>query len=98
VIPAPTEAGRFRVGDVVRVRHAPTEPTINPRTPTYALGHVGTVIKSYGVVVNPQDHHKPYQQLYTLRFEASEIWGSKASHVIVAELHDEWLDPATPPQ
>jgi hypothetical protein len=55
---------------------------------------VATVIKTYGIVTNPQDHHLPYKPLYTLQFEASEIWGPKASHVVVAEVHDEWLDPA----
>jgi len=88
------EIGRFTVGDLVRVRTSPITPTINPRTPTYALGHVGTVIKSYGIIVNPQDHHLPYKALYTLSFKASEIWGPKATHVVVAEVHDEWLDPA----
>jgi hypothetical protein len=55
---------------------------------------VGTVIKSYGIIVNPQDHHLPYKPLYTLSFKASEIWGPKATHVVVAEVHDEWLEPA----
>jgi hypothetical protein len=44
-------------------------------------------------VENPQDHPLPYEALYTLRFDASEIWGPQASHVVVAEVHDEWLDP-----
>ena len=89
-----SDAGRFVVGDLVRVRMNPITPTINPRTPPYSLGHVATVIKTYGIVTNPQDHHLPYKPLYTLQFEASEIWGPKASHVVVAEVHDEWLDPA----
>ncbi len=91
-MPAPAETGRFHVGDVVRVRREPTEPTINPRTPHYARGQVGRVIRAYGVVPNPQDHHQPYQPLYTLEIEAAQIWGAQASHVIVAEIHDEWLD------
>lgn len=86
------ETGRFKVGDVVRVRTSPTFPTVNPRTPPYALGHVGKVIKAYGVIVNPQDHHQPYEPLYTLEFDAAQIWGPKASHVVVAEVHDEWLE------
>ena len=93
-MPEIADRGRFAIGDVVRVRMSPTTPTINPRTPPYALGHVGTVMKTYGSVVNPQDHHLPYSPLYTLRFEASQIWVPKASHVVVAEVHDEWLDLA----
>ena len=86
------DTGRFKVGDVVRVRTTPTFLTVNPRTPPYALGHVGTVIKAYGVIANPQDHHQPYEPLYTLEIDASQIWGPHASHVVVAEVHDEWLD------
>ena len=89
---ATAQAGRFAVDDVVRVRMSPTTPSINPRTPPYARGHVGTVIRTYGIVANPQDHHLPYEPLYTVRFDASEIWGPQATHVVVAEVHDEWLD------
>lgn len=85
--------GRFAVGDRVRVRRTADPETINPRTPSYAKGVVGTIIATYGVVANPLDHHQPYLPLYTLRFQGSDIT-SDASHVVIAEIHEEWLEPA----
>ncbi len=86
--------GRFAVGDRVRVRRTADPETINPRTPSYAKGVAGTIIATYGVVANPLDHHQPYLPLYTLRFQGSDITSGDASHVVIAEIHEEWLEPA----
>lgn len=85
--------GRFRVGDRVRVRTSASHPTINPRTPLYARGHEGVVVAAYGIIDNPLDHHLPYEPLYTLRFDGRELLGDHARHEVVAELHEEWLEP-----
>lgn len=86
--------GRFSVGDRVRVRHEADPRTINPRTPPYAKGLTATVIATYGIVPNPQDHHAPYAPLYTLRFQGRDIADDSSNHVVIAEVHEEWLDPA----
>jgi hypothetical protein len=86
--------GRFAVGDRVRVRRTAEPETINPRTPSYAKGVAGTIIATYGVIANPLDHHQPYLPLYTLRFQGSDFASRDASHVVIAEIHEEWLEPA----
>jgi|DEB0MinimDraft_6_1074348.scaffolds.fasta_scaffold43081_2 hypothetical protein len=82
----------FNVGDRVVVRTTPRFPTVNPRTPEYAKGHRATVVATYGRVENPLDHHAAYEPLYTVVFEGREVFGSRASHEVVAEMHEEWLD------
>jgi hypothetical protein len=86
------EVGRFRVGDRVIVRATPTEPTDNPRTPSYSVGCTGTVIAVHGVIVNPIDHHLAYPPMYSVRFAASDLFGTEATHTVVSEVHEEWLD------
>jgi hypothetical protein len=78
---------RFGVGDRVRVLAA--VPGGNPRTPAYLRGRTGTVVRRHGVVDNPLDHHQPYPPLYTVTFALPA-----GSDEIVADLHDEWLEPA----
>jgi hypothetical protein len=88
------DLGRFRAGDRVKVRSGPTHATDNPRTPAYTVGATGTVIGVHGVVINPMDHHLAYPPMYSVRFEAREMFGTSATHAIIAEVHEEWLDPA----
>lgn len=84
------DLGRFREGDKVRVL---TEVDGgNPRTPNYLRGRTGTVVKLHGIVENPLDHHHPYPPLYTIVFELSDVEGG--GDEIIADLHDEWLEPA----
>ncbi len=86
--------GRFRVGDRVTVRSEPTGPTENPRTPDYTIGRTGEILAVHGVIDNPRDHHRPYPPMYSIRFAGSELFGPQAQHAVVAEVHEEWLDPA----
>ena len=51
------------------------------------------VVAAYGIIDNPLDHHLPYEPLYTLRFDGRELLGDHARHEVVAELHEEWLEP-----
>jgi hypothetical protein len=82
----------FGVGDRVVVRTTPRFPTSNPRTPSYAKGHRATIIAAYGCIENPLDHHLAYEPLYTVVFEGSEVFGPEATHQVVAEMHEEWLE------
>lgn len=70
----------FAVGDdVLTTREAPKGHT---RLPRYARGCVGTVLAYRGVCTFPNSEamgkgEQP-QPLYTVRFEASDLWGSSA--------------------
>ncbi len=68
---------RFAVGDAVRCRvmHPPT----HTRLPRYVRGKPGTVIARHGAHVFPDAHAQGLgeqpQWLYTVRFDAHELWG-----------------------
>lgn len=77
---------RFAIGDMVEVKITCAEG--NPRTPHYLRGRVATIVRRYGVVDNPLDHHLPYPPLYTLEFHLSD------RERVLADLHEDWLEPA----
>jgi len=77
------EAGpaAFAVGD--RVRALNLNPTGHTRLPRYVRGHVGLIERDHGAHVFPDTHahgrgEDPHH-LYTVRFEARELWGPDAS-------------------
>lgn len=83
---------RFSVGDRVRVRtHADGG---NPRTPAYTKGRTGVVTERHGIIVNPLDHHCPYPPLYSVAFRTVDLDGPQGPDLVIADLHDEWLEPA----
>jgi nitrile hydratase subunit beta len=77
--PAPSPA-RFKVGDRVRTKNI--HPTSHTRLPRYARGHVGVVERLHGAHVFPDSvatgKGEDPQWLYTVRFDAQEIWGADA--------------------
>lgn len=81
---------RFRVGDRVRVL-SHTEG--NPRTPQYTKGRTGMVTACHGVIDNPLDHHQPYPPLYSVIFPVTAPSGRPGRDAVVADLHEEWLEP-----
>lgn len=83
---------RFAVGDRVRVREECPEG--NPRTPAYARGRVGTVIAFHGRIDNPLDHRDVYPPLYSVEFAIGDLGGAEPAATVVADIHDEWLEPA----
>jgi nitrile hydratase beta subunit len=100
---APTErttntVAKFKPGGKVRAR------TINPlthtRLPRYVRGHVGTIERVIGYHVFPDSNalgagENP-QCLYTVRFEACELWGADADPAVQVSV-DAWepyLEPA----
>ena len=83
---------RFAPGD--RVRVLAERPGGNPRTPRYTRGKTGVVTERHGVIVNPLDHHHPYPPLYSVAFRVSDLTGIDSGDIVVADLHDEWLEPA----
>ena len=84
-------AGRFHLGDRVRVRT--TVPDGNPRTPSYLHERIGTVVQRHGVVDNPLDHRDPYPALYSVVFPIAADDRGLGDEVL-ADLHEEWLEPA----
>src|SRR5208283_1247512 len=76
----PVAAG-FRVGQRVRARNI--NPVGHTRLPRYARARLGTVERDHGVFVFPDTNalalgEKP-QHVYSVRFEARELWGEQAS-------------------
>jgi nitrile hydratase subunit beta len=77
--PAPAPA-RFKVGDRVRAKNI--HPSTHTRLPRYARGHVGVVERLHGAHVFPDSvvvgKGEDPQWLYTVRFDAQELWGTDA--------------------
>jgi nitrile hydratase beta subunit len=77
--PAPAPA-RFKVGDRVRTKNI--HPTTHTRLPRYARGHVGVVERLHGSHIFPDSaaagKGEDPQWLYTVRFDAQELWGANA--------------------
>lgn len=89
---------KFAAGDgVVAIREAPDGHT---RLPRYARGCVGTILAYRGVFTFPDSEamgkgEQP-QPLYTVRFEASDLWGSSARgrDAVMVDLWEDHLQRA----
>lgn len=94
----PPPAPRFAVGDAVMTRNI--HPIHHTRLPRYARGKRGIIQFLYGPRTFPDTNahglgEQP-QPLYSVRFDARELWGDDAEpHQTVAlDLWDSYLDPA----
>lgn len=87
---------RFKIGERVRVK--PENPQGNPRTPAYVRGKRGVIAHVHGVIENPLDHRGLYPPLYTVRFEAREIFGGTGNDSLWVDVHEEWLEPSPAPE
>jgi nitrile hydratase len=71
---------RFKIGDRVRTKNI--HPTTHTRLPRYARGHVGVVERLHGAHIFPDSvstgKGEDPQWLYTVRFDAQELWGADA--------------------
>lgn len=99
--PASRSAGsppRFRRGQRVQARNL--NPTGHTRLPRYARGKIGAIDRVHGTFVFPdtnatfQGEHP--QHLYSVRFEARELWGGGAVpyDAVYMDLWEDYLDPA----
>jgi nitrile hydratase subunit beta len=86
---------QFKVGDLVMVKN--NHPENHTRCPRYARDKLGSIEKDYGVFVFPDtaahgQGEKP-QHCYSVRFDAQELWGDKASakDAIYIDLWDDYL-------
>jgi nitrile hydratase len=75
-----TQAARFAIGD--RVRTIAVQPNHHTRLPAYARGKTGVIEYLHGAHVFPDTHARGLgespQWLYTVAFQARELWGDAA--------------------
>ncbi len=87
-------APRFALGDKVRARRI--NPPGHTRLPRYLRGHAGTIIRFHGAHVFPDSNAmgqgEDPQCLYTVEFEASEVWGTTSASTICADLWEPYLE------
>jgi nitrile hydratase beta subunit len=89
---------RFKPGDRVRTRNI--NPPTHTRLPRYARGKLGTVELIHGCHAFPDsvatDRGDDPQWLYTVVFDASEIWGADADPTlkISIDAFEPYLEPA----
>src|SRR5262249_4009712 len=89
---------RFKPGDrvVTRVMH----PRGHTRLPRYARGKHGVIHRVHGIHVLPDTNAhgrgESPQALYSVRFEARELWADTAepNQSVYVDLWDSYLDPA----
>lgn len=102
-MPATRESDRgepaFDLGAEVRARHI--EIPGHTRLPRYVRGKVGIVTAHRGSHVFPDtyahDKGECAQPLYTVRFEAKELWGDNVTRrdCVLIDLWEDYLEPAT---
>lgn len=100
-IPASREEGRltlrFKAGDAVRARNI--DVSGHTRLPRYVRGKVGVVEAHHGSHVFPDtaahDRGENAQPLYTVRFEARELWGENVERrdCVFIDLWEDYLEP-----
>ena len=77
---SPSAPAQFAPGDRVRAKNI--HPPTHTRLPRYVRGHVGTVDRVHGCHVFPDtaalDKGENPQWLYTVVFDAAELWGPDA--------------------
>jgi nitrile hydratase len=90
-------APRFKAGDAVRARNV--HPVGHTRLPRYIRGKRGVIRADHGVFVFPDAaaHRVRHngQHVYSVRFEARELWGEQASarDTVYIDLFDDYLEP-----
>jgi nitrile hydratase len=88
---------RFRPGDQVRARN--WHPAGHTREPRYLRGRVGVIHDHHGAHILPDlsaEGVRVGRHLYSVRFEASELWGENANgnSAVYVDLWEDYLEPA----
>jgi nitrile hydratase subunit beta len=89
-------APRFKAGQKVRARNI--NPTGHTRLPRYARGKAGVIARDHGVYVFPDTRAHGLgdrrQHVYSVRFQARELWGTAAASqdVVHLDLFDDYLE------
>lgn len=93
-----TSVARFQVGDAVRTMAS--RPPHHTRLPAYAMGRQGVVERLHGTHVFADRHAQGLgesaQWLYTVAFDAAELWGPGAAPGlrVSVDAWDAYLEPA----
>jgi nitrile hydratase subunit beta len=95
-MPADAEPS-FGIG--ARVRAVNRHPLGHTREPRYVRGRVGVIHAHHGAHVLPDlsaEGERVGRHLYTVRFEATELWGSSADgkSAVYVDLWQDYLEPA----
>ncbi len=83
----------FSVGDAVRTREPHDEG--HTRLPRYLARRSGWIEAVHGTSLLPDEHARCVERvvtLYTVRFDAREIFGPSAAHAIFADLFEPYLE------
>jgi nitrile hydratase len=94
----PQAPARYAIGARVRMKNM--HPTTHTRLPRYVRGHVGVVELNHGAQVFPDSaalgKGEDPQWLYTVRFDAAELWGPDAdpSVSVSIDAFEPYLEPA----
>ena len=89
---------RFKPGDRVRMKNI--HPMTHTRLPRYVRGHVGVIELLHGCHVFPDaavlGKGDDPQWLYTVRFDARELWGPDADPTVAVSIDafEPYLEPA----
>jgi nitrile hydratase len=86
---------RFRLGD--RVRAINRHPAGHTREPRYVRGRAGIIHEHHGAHVFPDlsaEGVRVGRHLYSVRFEASELWGENANRngAVYVDLWEDYLE------
>jgi len=80
----PVAPAKFKPGDRVRARNI--HPVTHTRLPRYVRGHIGVIERDHGCQVFPDsaamEAGENPQWLYTVVFEAAELWGEDADPTV----------------
>ena len=88
----------FAVGDAVRARNI--NPPGHTRLPRYVRGKRGVIDRIHGVHAFqdavPQDAEPQPQTVYSVRFDARELWGesAEARETLYTDMWESYLEPA----
>ena len=91
-------APRFRSGDSVRVRNLHSSG--HTRLPRYVRGKLGAIARLHGIHdfhdEAPEGAPNPPQPVYSIRFEAEELWGEAAEgrQSLYLDMWESYLEPA----
>ena len=92
----PSIPPKFHLGD--RVRALNIHPTGHTRLPRYVRGKSGVIDRDHGVYAFPDTNSKyegeKRQHVYSVRFAAQELWGSRAfqNDSVYVDLWDDYLE------
>jgi nitrile hydratase len=95
---APTVPARYRLGQRVITRATPVDH--HTRLPAYLRGRTGIIERTLGPHVFADSHAQGLgedpQWLYTVVFEARELWGTEAApgHRVSFDAWQPYLEPA----